>query len=117
MKSTFSRAVDTELGPRAAHTILAAILVGVGFRSILGAYEKPLWFDEILTVIMCRLPSLSKLWQALDNATDTNPPLFIYDRALDTSIHLGRSRGLSGTFHLGIVANSLLYISLSFQKN
>ncbi len=76
MRTPFSRVANIELGPRAANTVLAVILAGVGFRSILSAYEKPLWFDEILTVILCRLPSVSKLWQALDNAADTNPPLF-----------------------------------------
>lgn len=76
MKTTFSRIADPELEPRVANTLVAVILVGVGFISLLSAYEKPLWFDEILTVIMCRLPSVSKLWQALGNAADTNPPLF-----------------------------------------
>ena len=76
MRTSFSRFANPELERRAANTLLAVILVGVGFRSILTAYEKPLWFDEILTVIMCRLPSLSKLWEALDNGADTNPPLF-----------------------------------------
>jgi Dolichyl-phosphate-mannose-protein mannosyltransferase len=76
MRTTLSRIANTELEARAANTVLAVILVGVGSISLLSAYEKPLWFDEILTVIMCRLPSVSKLWQALGNAADTNPPLF-----------------------------------------
>jgi hypothetical protein len=76
MRTTISRLADTELGPRAAKTVLAVILVWVGFICLLSAYEKPFWFDEILTVIMCRVPSVSKLWQALGNAADTNPPLF-----------------------------------------
>jgi hypothetical protein len=76
MTTTPSRTTNTEFGRRAANTLLAMILVGVGIRSILSAYEKPLWFDEILTIVMCRLPSASKLWQALDSGADTNPPLF-----------------------------------------
>ena len=76
MRTTLSRIANTELESGVANTVLAVILVGVGFISLLSAYEKPLWFDEILTVIMCRLPSVSKLWQALGNAADTNPPLF-----------------------------------------
>jgi hypothetical protein len=76
MTTTPSRTIDAEFGGRAANTLLAIILVGVGIRSILCACEKPLWFDEILTIIMCRVPSVSKLWQALNNGADTNPPLF-----------------------------------------
>jgi Dolichyl-phosphate-mannose-protein mannosyltransferase len=76
MRTTLSRIADAELAPRAANTVLVVILAAVGFISILSAYEKPFWFDEILTVIMCRIPSISKLWQALNDGADTNPPLF-----------------------------------------
>jgi len=76
VRTTLSRIADTDLEPRAANTVFVVILAGVGFISMLSAYEKPFWFDEILTVIMCRIPSVSKLWQALNNAADTNPPLF-----------------------------------------
>jgi hypothetical protein len=76
MRANLLRMTNSKLGAREANAILGLILAGVGFIATLTAYEKPLWFDEILTVILCRLPNASKLWQALNSAADTNPPCF-----------------------------------------
>jgi hypothetical protein len=76
MRATLLRVTSGKFHAREANVILGLILMGVGFIATLTAYEKPLWFDEVLTVILCRLPNLTKLWQALGSAADTNPPLF-----------------------------------------
>src|SRR5258708_24465302 len=76
MRAPFLRVTNSKFGARGANAILGLIITGVGVIATLTAYEKPLWFDEVLTVILCRLPNVSKLWQALDSAADTNPPLF-----------------------------------------
>ena len=81
------------MGARSGTAILASILVVVGFISALMAYEKPLWSDEICTVIVSRLAGASEIWNALDNAADTNPPGFYFFTRLGRQIvaddHLG----------------------------
>ena len=70
------RLARTEIGPRRGNAVLVLILIAVGIFSMIGAYANPFWYDEIITVILCRLPSASAIWKALDNAADANPPLF-----------------------------------------
>jgi dolichyl-phosphate-mannose-protein mannosyltransferase len=43
--------------------------------SALRASRKPLWFDELATVFVCRLPSMSDVWSAFLGAADAMPPL------------------------------------------
>jgi hypothetical protein len=74
-------------------TALALILLAVGFCSWLNAYSKAFWYDEIITVILSRLPNSSEIWTALDHSADTNPPLFYFvarmARQLLADDHLG----------------------------
>lgn len=39
------------------------------------ACAKPLWFDELITYSLARLPNLGLLWNALLTAADAQPPL------------------------------------------
>ena len=58
------------------------ILLLVGFSLfyfadvLLRASEKYFWYDELVTVYLCRLPALQDIHQAVLHATDFNPPLF-----------------------------------------
>ena len=93
MRTFLLRLFNTEFGARSAISVLALILFAVGFCSTLRAYEKPLWYDELCTVILCRLQSASEIWRALDSAADGNPPLFYLvarlGRQLIPDDHLG----------------------------
>src|ERR1035437_2037628 len=64
------------VGPRASLAVLMLILLGVGLCSALHAVAKPFWYDEIITTIVCHLPTVPAIWHALDSAADTNPPFF-----------------------------------------
>ena len=44
-----------------------ALLIGI---------NKPLWYDEIVTLYVCRLPAVRDVWAALIDGVDANPPLF-----------------------------------------
>jgi hypothetical protein len=94
MRTTLLRLANrTEFGPRSNIAVLLLILLGVGLCSALHAVAKPFWYDEICTVILCRLPSASEIWKALDNAADTNPPAFYLVEGLTRHLvlddHLG----------------------------
>jgi Dolichyl-phosphate-mannose-protein mannosyltransferase len=76
MRAAWSRLASTELSARKSIAILVLILLTVSLQSALAAVSKPFWYDEILTVILCRLPSVSAIWMALHHAADTHPPGF-----------------------------------------
>ena len=77
MKAAWWRLTNTEFSIRKSAIVLTMILLVVGFQSALSAVSQPFWYDEILTVILCRLPSLSSIWAALQHAADTHPPGFL----------------------------------------
>lgn len=70
------RLATPECGPRSSAALLLLILVTIGFSTTLQAIDRPFWYDEICTVILSRLPNVSEIWKALNNAADTNPPLY-----------------------------------------
>lgn len=45
-------------------------------ETLLRAAEKPLWFDELCTLYICRLPTFGDSWAAVLHGADFNPPLF-----------------------------------------
>jgi hypothetical protein len=61
---------------RRSMVVLVLILLAVGIDSALRAIANPFWYDEIFTVLMCRLPSGAETWKALEQAADTNPPTY-----------------------------------------
>jgi len=42
----------------------------------LRASGRLFWYDELCTLYMCRLPDIRAIWAALEEAADSNPPLF-----------------------------------------
>jgi hypothetical protein len=65
-----------KVATRDSARMLAFILLVAAACSTLQALSRPLWNDEIITVIMSGLPGLRDIWNALDDAADTNPPGF-----------------------------------------
>lgn len=61
---------------RHASLILTVLLLYVVAVSVFKAMHRPFWFDEIFTVTIARLPSMTDVWRALSTATDANPPGF-----------------------------------------
>jgi hypothetical protein len=84
---------DTEDRSRKSIVVLIFILLAAGLISTLHAIAKPFWYDEICTVIVCRLSSASDIWKALSHAVDTNPPFYYlvahFARQLVPEDHLG----------------------------
>jgi hypothetical protein len=115
MRTTLMRwtANIAEFGARRSTAILLLILLASGLFSALHAVVKPFWYDEICTVIMSRLANESEIWKALDDAADTNPPLYYsvtrVARQLIPDDHLGyRLPSILGL--LGIVAGLYLFL-------
>ena len=53
---------------------LAVLTVLYAFGAILHAYNKPLWYDEIFTVMAARAPDAVGTWKAA-RVLDASPPL------------------------------------------
>ncbi|MGC2330294.1 MAG: glycosyltransferase family 39 protein [Candidatus Acidiferrales bacterium] len=45
-------------------------------RTLFAAASRPLWYDELLTLIVTRQPSVSAIWRALAQSVDSQPPPF-----------------------------------------
>jgi hypothetical protein len=55
-----------------AFAIAAASALVCGLR----AAQMPLWFDEILTILVARLPRVADIWAACGDGADGMPPMF-----------------------------------------
>jgi hypothetical protein len=55
--------------------VLAVWSICVAIPTAMRASAKPLWHDEIYTVLLARLPSISAQWAALRDGVDFAPPL------------------------------------------
>jgi len=75
---------------------LALIMAGFYVASSLYiAAHRLLWFDEVLTALVSRLPSLSILWKALSEIEEQTPPLyFLITRTFDQMFHHPADIGL-----------------------
>ncbi len=68
----------------------AAILLAIFFvaSSLYISVHRLLWFDEILTALVSRLPNLATMWKALHEVADQTPPLyFLVTRTFDQMFH------------------------------
>ncbi len=71
--------VDPSRGPSAARWTSITLIVFSLFyfaETLLRASEKWLWYDELCTYYICRLPSFKDTWAAVLHGADYNPPLF-----------------------------------------
>ncbi|MFZ0793377.1 MAG: hypothetical protein WAM65_06375 [Candidatus Korobacteraceae bacterium] len=59
-----------------AWTVVVAALLAVFYfvTSIYIASHRVFWFDELFTLHIARLPSLTAIWSALGNGVDALPP-------------------------------------------
>ncbi len=66
--------------PEARHgnaglVLLAGLLAVFGLAAAGVASSKPLWHDEIFTVVLCRLPDMASVWRELQTGMEQMPPL------------------------------------------
>lgn len=68
---------------RHARPVITVLLFYVVVAGLLQASNRAFWFDEIFTVSIARLPSMTQVWHALATAADTSPPgFYLIERAL-----------------------------------
>jgi hypothetical protein len=77
--SATGASTDPSQSTRSRNIIAIAFLLisGLYFTdTLLRATLKTFWYDELVTVYLCRLPSFHATWAAVLYGTDLNPPLF-----------------------------------------
>jgi len=78
---------------RGATLAMAVLVAGIVVTAGAHAVTKPLWYDEVATVIVSRLPGIPAIVESLRSGADNNPPLFYvvskFSRALMPDDHLG----------------------------
>ena len=104
-RSWTSDSVRTSIGSALVLAGLTALYAGL---AIPYALAKPFWHDEIYTILLSRLPSLSDTWRAGLDGVDLLPPLNLW---LARVFHAALGEGLVATrlpallgFYLAIVA-------------
>ena len=69
------------------------------------ASRKPFWFDELVTLHICRLPSMGQVWAAFEEGAEAMPPLLhLLTRA---------SIAVFGEGHISVRAPSMLGVWLA----
>lgn len=56
--------------------LMAALTIYVFVRGVVGAREKPFWYDELLTLAIAGQPTLHEMWNAAARGFDGMPPAF-----------------------------------------
>jgi hypothetical protein len=55
---------------------MAVLVVYAAIRTSFASASKSFWYDEVDTVIVARLPTVTTIWRALKQAIDGMPPLY-----------------------------------------
>lgn len=81
MASPTTNRYDTQttrrFAPAPGTAILFLLFSALYFAdTLMRASLKAFWYDELLTVYLCRLPTFHATWAAVLNGCDFNPPLF-----------------------------------------
>lgn len=71
---------------RFAPWIVTIILAMTMMLGVAKAFYKPLWLDEIMSVLIAKLPLRSEIWAICKAGADNQPPL--YDYVMRTSIQV-----------------------------
>jgi hypothetical protein len=98
-----------DLAERFAAYIVVVLLAAMVLLATPKAKYKPFWLDEILGVLVAKLPHASEIWAICKIGADGQPPLYNY--LLRASIHLFGNDAL-GLRMPSVVAYSIFSLSL-----
>jgi len=96
----------SRLRERLALPLVFGIVIYATVRHLLQAVTKPLWFDELLTEFVSRVPSFSALMRALKAGVDGQPPLFYEIERVGAALSMNE--------HIGYRLPAILAFSITF---
>jgi hypothetical protein len=74
------------LSYKAFNWFVGVLVVYVIVRSIVAAYRKPFFFDEIITFAIASQVNVKNIWNSLAQSVDSQPPLFYLVERLSLAI-------------------------------
>ena len=78
-----SGSLANKIAFKVPHCVLGVLVLYALVRSICAAFAKPLWFDELCTLVMVQQQRVSSLWAALQQGADSQPlPFYLVERVM-----------------------------------
>ena len=70
--------------------LMVALVLYVLVREVAAALTRPIWCDEVLTMLVASQPNVRAMWNALSRGVDSHPPLFyLIEKAALHIVHNG----------------------------
>jgi len=96
---------------------LAALVIYATARNICHALVKPLWYDEICTLLIARQEHLSTLWQAVVKGADSHPLAFYLLERAAAAFTRNENLAYRGVSILGFAVTLLcLFVAVRTHK-
>lgn len=68
--------IRLDRAPRLVDVAVGAVLIYASATAVWESVRRPLWYDEIFTVVLAQLPTMAHIVDALAQAADTSGPLY-----------------------------------------
>lgn len=112
-----SLAAPGSMADKAAFIGLAVLILYAAIRNICQTIVKPMWFDEICTVLLSQQEHLSRLWQALARGADSAPITFYLIERIPAAFIPNENLAYRGISILGFaVTISSLFVAVRTRK-
>jgi hypothetical protein len=114
---TGSSTASGSIADKSAFIGLAVLILYAAVRNICQAIVKPMWFDEICTVLLSQQEHISRLWQALSRGADSAPITFYLIERIAAAFIRNENLAYRGISILGFaVTLSSLFVAIRTRK-
>jgi 4-amino-4-deoxy-L-arabinose transferase-like glycosyltransferase len=114
---TRSSVAPGRIAEKSAFIGLSVLILYATVRNICNTVVKPMWFDEICTVLLSRQEHLSRLWQALARGADSAPITFYLLERIPAAFIRNENLAYRGISILGFAITLLcLFVAIRMRK-
>jgi hypothetical protein len=114
---TSSSVATGSIAEKSAFIGLAALILYATVHNICNTIAKPMWYDEICTVLLSQQEHLSRLWQALARGADSAPITFYLLERIPAAFVRNENLAYRGISILGFAVTLLcLFVAIRTRK-
>jgi len=114
---TRSSVAPSSIAEKSAFIVLAVLILYATVRNICHTMVKPMWYDEICTVLLSQQEHLSGLWQALARGADSAPLAFYLLERIPAAFIHNENLAYRGISILGFAVTLLcLFVAIRTRK-
>jgi hypothetical protein len=114
---TRSPVAPGSIAEKSAFIGLAVLILYATVRNICNTIVKPMWYDEICTVLLSQQEHLSRLWQALARGADSAPITFYLLERIPAAFIRNENLAYRGISILGFAVTLLsLFVAIRTRK-